>query len=103
MPYCGCTIFGAFAHPTGMHPLSLREVLLSALALVGQYFAILFLPARLSAFHPFHASTSMFDASSAGGALALGLSAGVFGSPLEARAAGCIWNSVAILDALLRF
>jgi Flp pilus assembly protein TadD len=50
-------IFGAFARPPGLHPLSMREVLLSALALIGEYFRLLLFPTRLSALYVFHAST----------------------------------------------
>ncbi len=52
-------IFGEFAHPPGLHPLSLPHMFLSALALVGEYFGLLLLPIRLSALYVFQASTGI--------------------------------------------
>jgi tetratricopeptide (TPR) repeat protein len=71
-------IFGEFAHPPGLHPLSAPQALLSALALIGEYFALLFLPVRLSALYVFHASTRI-DLHVFAGALAVIVSAGALG------------------------
>jgi len=71
-------LMGVFAHTTGMHPIDLPETLLSALALVGQYLGILLWPARLSAFHPFHASINFLEIPVLVGVGALGLCAYLF-------------------------
>jgi Flp pilus assembly protein TadD len=71
-------IFGEFARPPGLHPLSLPQVLLSALTLIGEYFALLLFPVRLSALYVFHASTRI-DWHVLAGALAMIVTAAAFG------------------------
>jgi len=71
-------LMGAFAHATRMHTLDLRETLLSAVALVGQYLGILLWPMRLSAFHTFRASNSFFEMPVLAGVAALVLCAYLF-------------------------
>jgi Flp pilus assembly protein TadD len=71
-------LMGAFAHTTGMHTVNTPETLLSALALAGQYLGKLFWPAHLSAFYPFHASTSLFELPVLKGVCALALCAWFF-------------------------
>ena len=71
-------IFGQFAHPPGLHPLSLPQVLFSALALIAGYFTLLFWPIHLSALYEFHASTRL-DGHVLAGGLAVIVSAIAFG------------------------
>ena len=52
---------GAFAPVRQMPALTSRQVVLSALALIGQYVGKLLGPARLCAFYVFHPSTSVVD------------------------------------------
>ena len=72
-------LMGAFARATRMHNISALETILSALALAGQYLSKLFWPARLSAFYPFHASTSLLDLPVLLGVSALAVGAWSFG------------------------
>ncbi|MFZ0962451.1 MAG: hypothetical protein WAO35_16255, partial [Terriglobia bacterium] len=71
-------LLGAVARSTGLHHLTPRETLLSALALAGQYLEKLFWPAHLSAFYEFQASTGLFQARVLAGLGALALGAVVF-------------------------
>ena len=71
-------LLGAVAHSTGVHTLTPHEILLSALALMGQYFSKLFWPAHLSAFYVFHPSPRLFEVRVLVGIKALALCAGVF-------------------------
>jgi tetratricopeptide (TPR) repeat protein len=52
---------GSFASGVRIHSLTVYQTLLSALALLGQYFSKLLWPARLSAFYVFQASARLFD------------------------------------------
>src|ERR1039458_2196554 len=71
-------VLGSFAHATRMHQLTAPQVILSALALVGQYPAILFLPVHLSAFHAFYPSASIVDKNVLSGVLAIAFFAVAF-------------------------
>ena len=71
-------LMGAFAHATRMHTLDMPQTLLSAVALVGQYAKMLLWPVRLSAFHPFQASTHILDLPVLGGLAALALWGALF-------------------------
>jgi Flp pilus assembly protein TadD len=71
-------ILGGFAHNTGYNPLSRMQIILSALALIGQYLGALFWPIHLSAFHLFHPSTRFFEMPVILGAGGLALGAGLF-------------------------
>jgi len=64
-------LIGSIGHATGMHPVTQMEMLLSALAIVEQYLGLLIWPARLSAFHLFHASTRFLALPVLAGARAL--------------------------------
>jgi tetratricopeptide (TPR) repeat protein len=96
-------LVGSIGHATGMHPVSMLEMLLSALALVGQYLGILFWPIRLSAFHLFHANTSFLALPVLLGACALGLCAFLFyalwrrGQPTSF---GILWLFVTLMPVL---
>jgi tetratricopeptide (TPR) repeat protein len=95
-------VFGTFAHPPGLHPLSVPQVLLSALALIGNYFALLFWPARLSAFYVFHASARI-DWHVIAGVLAVVVSAAAFGVLWKrARPAtfGILWLFITLAPVL---
>lgn len=96
-------LMGAFAHATRMHTLDLCETLLSAMALVGQYLGILFWPVHLSAFHPFHASTSFFEMPVLAGVVALALCGYLFFVLWQrARAAslGILWMFLTLAPVL---
>jgi tetratricopeptide (TPR) repeat protein len=54
-------ILGAFGNIVPVHPLTAHETFLSALALLGQYFAKLLWPAHLWAFYLFTPTTRLFD------------------------------------------
>jgi Flp pilus assembly protein TadD len=71
-------LLGAAAHNTGLHQLTPREILLSALALMGQYLSKLLWPAHLSAFYGFQASTRLFEVRVLAGIGALAFCAVVF-------------------------
>lgn len=75
-------MFGTFAHPPGLHPLTVPQVILSALALIGGYFALLLFPLHLSALYEFHPSTHL-DLAVLAGAAALVLSGIAF---------ACLWK-----------
>jgi len=64
---------GAFAPVHQMRALTVKEVALSALALIGQYVGKLLWPVRLCAFYVFHPSTSFVDPRVLAGAAALGV------------------------------
>jgi tetratricopeptide (TPR) repeat protein len=96
-------VMGTFVHPPGINLLSTPEVVLSAVALVGEYIAVLFWPVHLSAFYPFQASTSLLDWRVLGGAMALVLLAGAFVVLWKrARPAsfGILWLFVALFPVL---
>ncbi len=71
-------LMGTFAHPMGWMRLTPVETILSALALLGQYFSKLIWPAYLSAFYKFQPSSQLFNASVLSGVGALILSGIVF-------------------------
>jgi Flp pilus assembly protein TadD len=73
-------LLGSFAHPMGWHHLTLRETLLSAFALLGQYIAKLVWPAHLWAFYVFHPSTHLLQAPVLEGISSLVLCGVVFGA-----------------------
>ncbi len=54
-------VFGALAPAKNLPYLTPQGIVLSAVALVGQYVGKLFWPMRLCAFYVFHASKSVFD------------------------------------------
>jgi Flp pilus assembly protein TadD len=96
-------LMGSFAHTTGMHTINQPEMLLSAVALVGQYLGKLFWPARLSAFHPFHASTGFFDLPVLAGVCALAFSAWLFrtlGRRARPVSFGILWLFVTLAPVL---
>lgn len=69
---------GSFAGTRSMHHLTVYEVALSAVALLGRYFAKLLWPVHLSAFYVFHASRSLFAPPVLAGGAALAVCATVF-------------------------
>jgi tetratricopeptide (TPR) repeat protein len=71
-------LIGSIGRDTGMHPASQMEMILSALAIVGQYLGLLIWPSRLSAFHVFPASISVLAPSVLTGGCALVLCAFLF-------------------------
>jgi protein O-mannosyl-transferase len=71
-------LMGSFEHVKTMNAMSLPQVLLSALALTGQYLGVLLWPVHLSSFHLFHASQSLFAPAVLAGILALGICAVLF-------------------------
>ncbi len=62
-------LFGKLAPVLQRPQLTWPQTIYSALALVSQYTRLLFWPSRLSAFHVFHPSTSLFDAKVLAGAV----------------------------------
>ncbi len=72
-------ILGSVGRASGWYHLTRLETILSAFALLGQYFFKLLWPAHLSAFVFFHPSTHLWDAQVLGGAGGLILCAVVFG------------------------
>jgi tetratricopeptide (TPR) repeat protein len=64
-------ILGAMAPEAVMRQITLPQIVLSAIALVGQYVWKLLWPARLCAFYVFHPSTTPFDFHVLAGLLAL--------------------------------
>lgn len=66
------------AHDSGVHALTLRDVFLSALASVGQYFSKLLWPVHLSAFYAFHLSSGLFQSGVLAGIFTLAVVALVF-------------------------
>jgi tetratricopeptide (TPR) repeat protein len=71
-------LMGSFVRVKATNPMPMKEVLLSALALVGQYLGVLVWPAHLSSFHVFQISTSPFDFGVLAGLMALGICAAIF-------------------------
>lgn len=76
-------VMGTVARGPGMHPMTVWQTVLSALALVGRYLAKLFWPAHLSAFYSFSPSTRWFEP---------WVMAGVAGLLLCALAFGFLWK-----------
>jgi tetratricopeptide (TPR) repeat protein len=72
-------LMGSFAHAMGWVHLTVVETVLSAFALVGQYFFKLIWPAHLFAFYVFHPSSHFFTAPVLEGVGALILCVVVFG------------------------
>jgi tetratricopeptide (TPR) repeat protein len=64
-------VFGALAPAKNLPRLTPQRIVLSAIALVGQYVGKLLWPMRLCAFYVFHPSTSLFDPGVLAGLLAL--------------------------------
>jgi tetratricopeptide (TPR) repeat protein len=64
-------VFGALAPAKNLARLTPQQIVLSAIALVGQYVGKLLWPMRLCAFYVFHKSTSPFDLRVLAGLLAL--------------------------------
>jgi tetratricopeptide (TPR) repeat protein len=96
-------VLGSFAHATRMHELSAQQVILSALALVGQYTAILFLPIHLSAFHAFHPSASILDKNVLLGVLAIIFFAALFGflwKRCRPASFGILWLMITLAPVL---
>ena len=96
-------VLGAVAHSTGLHQLTSRETLLSALALMGQYLSKLLWPAHLSAFYVFQVSTRLLQVRVLAGIGALALSAMVFVVLWKrARPAsfGILWLLVTLMPVL---
>jgi len=71
-------LMGSFVHVARMNPISTPDMLLSALALTGQYLVELLWPVSLSAFHPFHVSSSFLAKPVLTGACALAICACLF-------------------------
>ena len=71
-------LMGSFVHVANTNPIPMAATLLSALALAGQYLGELLWPARLSAFHLFHVSSSFFSLPVLAGVGALGICGGLF-------------------------
>lgn len=96
-------LMGAFGHTSKVYPINPPETLLSALALAGQYLGKLLWPARLSAFHPFHASRSLLETPVLLGGCALGVCAYLFYA-LSKRARtvsfGILWLLVTLVPVL---
>jgi tetratricopeptide (TPR) repeat protein len=64
-------VFGALAPAKNLPRLTPQRIVLSAIALVGQYVGKLLWPMRLCAFYVFHPSTSLFDLGVLAGLLVL--------------------------------
>ena len=95
-------IFGRFAHPPGLHPLSASQALLSALALIGGYFRLLFWPLHLSALYAFQASTGL-DWNVIAGGLAVVLSGVAFGFAWKRQrpaSFGILWLFITLAPVL---
>lgn len=96
-------LMGSFAHSTQVNPITTGQTILSALALSGQYVAKLIWPVNLSAFHPFHASTTVFELHVLLGIFALVLGTALFIAMWKrARPAsfGIIWLTVTLAPVL---
>jgi tetratricopeptide (TPR) repeat protein len=71
-------LMGSFARPMRWMRLTPMETILSALALLGQYFSKLIWPVQLSAFYKFQPSTEFFNAGVLAGVVAFILSVILF-------------------------
>ncbi len=72
-------IFKGFAHPSGYHTFTAGEVLLSGLAVLGGYLALLVWPLNLAELHLFHPSVRI-DWHVLGGLLAVAVALVAFGA-----------------------
>jgi tetratricopeptide (TPR) repeat protein len=88
---------GALAPEEKMQQLTPQQIVLSALALVGQYVGKLLWPVRLCAFYIFHASKSLFDLRVLAGLLVLLAFAALFFVCWRSRERNVHFASFAIL------
>jgi tetratricopeptide (TPR) repeat protein len=94
---CRIHFFGALAPREGFAQLTPQQIVLSAIALVGQYVWKLLWPARLCAFYVFHASKSLFDLRVLAGLLVLLAFAALFLVCWRSRERNVRFASFAIL------